>query len=158
VINSVPETQSWKFTRFYGNPNESLSLLNYLESFNPLPWLCAGDFNKVLEENEKWGGRRKALRQMREFHKVVEQCQLQDLGFSGPRFTWHNGREEDGFTQERPDRAFGNMEWYEIFTKAHVEVLVARCSDHAPLSINCSTMRRKGRRKPHVSVKKPGAG
>jgi hypothetical protein len=152
VINLVPKTQSWKFTGFYGNPDaskrrESWSLLNYLKSFNPSPWLCVGDFNDILEENEKWEGRRKALRQMREFQRVVEQCNLQDLGFLGPRFTWHNGREEDGFTQERLDRAFGNMEWCEIFTKAHVEVLVARSSDHAPLCIDCSTVRRHGRRR-----------
>ncbi|XP_059436514.1 uncharacterized protein LOC132169501 [Corylus avellana] len=152
VFNSVSGTQAWKFTGFYGNPNaskrqESWSLLNYLQSFAPTPWLCAGDFNEILEDSEKWGGRRKALRQMQDFQQVVEQCNLQDLGFSGPKFTWHNGREAEDFTQERLDRAFGNMEWCDFFNNVQVKVLVARSSDHAPLLIECSTGRRTGRKK-----------
>jgi hypothetical protein len=77
-----------------------------------------------------------------------ESLSIAGFGVLGPRFTWHNGREKKGYTQERLDRPYGNLEWCNIFTKAHVEVLVARSSDHAPLFIDCSTMRREGRRKP----------
>ena len=108
-----------------------------------------GDFNEILEETEKWSGRRKALRQMRDFQEIVEYYQLQDLGFTIPRFTWQNRRDEDSFTQERLDRAFDNTNWCGLYQKAHVEVMVACRSDHAPLCISCSSLRGGVRKKSH---------
>jgi exonuclease III len=157
-INAVVQldgvAQAWKFTGFYGHPDtskrrESWSLLKYLHQLSPSSWLCAGDFNEILEETEKWGGRRKALRQMRDFQEVVDFCHFQDLGFTGPRFTWQNGRDEDSFTQERLDRAFGNSDWCGLFPNAHVEVVVARNSDHAPICVSCYSSRRRARNYVH---------
>jgi exonuclease III len=51
----------WKFTGFYGHPDaskrgEAWNLLKLLRDFSPHPWMCAGDFNEILEESEKFGG------------------------------------------------------------------------------------------------------
>jgi exonuclease III len=48
----------WKFTRFYGHPetpkrHEAWALLKYLARFDPLPWLCIGDFNEIVNGTEK---------------------------------------------------------------------------------------------------------
>jgi hypothetical protein len=52
---------SWQLSRLYGEPNldkkditwRALHVLNS----RPVPWLCMGDFNEVLFQYEKQGGR-----------------------------------------------------------------------------------------------------
>lgn len=44
----------WRFTGFYGEVRRELrfqswELLRLLKSKSDLPWLCAGDFNEVLQ-------------------------------------------------------------------------------------------------------------
>jgi hypothetical protein len=61
VICTQPNSIPWKFTGFYGQPDvarrrETWSLLKILAQFNPLPWVCVGDFNEILTPSEKWGG------------------------------------------------------------------------------------------------------
>jgi hypothetical protein len=51
----------WKFTVFYGHPDaskchEAWSLLQHVANLEPLPWLCLGDFNEILDNEEKCGG------------------------------------------------------------------------------------------------------
>jgi exonuclease III len=48
----------WKLTCFYGHPvtakrHESWSLLEHLKTFQPHPWMCVGDFNEILIQEEK---------------------------------------------------------------------------------------------------------
>ncbi|KAK3195440.1 hypothetical protein Dsin_026750 [Dipteronia sinensis] len=55
---------TWRFTGFYGHPEVSQrhhawTLLRRLHSRSDLPWLCAGDFNEILEDSEKQGGIRR---------------------------------------------------------------------------------------------------
>jgi hypothetical protein len=53
-INDVP----WKFIGFYGHPvpakrHITWSLLQILAQFNPLSWVCIGDFYEILTSSEK---------------------------------------------------------------------------------------------------------
>jgi hypothetical protein len=53
VVNGGTEIK-WKFTGFYGHPDtnkrkEAWDLLRHLSHFQPLPWLCIGDFNEILD-------------------------------------------------------------------------------------------------------------
>ncbi|KAK4279410.1 hypothetical protein QN277_011196 [Acacia crassicarpa] len=50
-------------------------------------WLCMGDFNDILAQDEKCGGLPKAWRKILNFKCFVEDCELEDLGFNGPCFT-----------------------------------------------------------------------
>ncbi|KAK2650221.1 hypothetical protein Ddye_017710 [Dipteronia dyeriana] len=43
---------------------------------------------------------------MRNFRETLEECDLTDLGHTGPFFTWCNRRDRDGQIQERLDRYF----------------------------------------------------
>ena len=49
----------WRFTRFYGhlgtNRSETWRLLRELNNRPTLPWLCMGDFNELLDADEKRG-------------------------------------------------------------------------------------------------------
>lgn len=57
---------------------------------NPLPWLCAGDFNEILFHHEKEGGVPKNQACLDRFKEALEDCDLHDLGFAGDVFTWRN--------------------------------------------------------------------
>ncbi|XP_012852582.1 PREDICTED: uncharacterized protein LOC105972190 [Erythranthe guttata] len=51
---------TWRFTGFYGNPNEQLryqswSLLRQLATLSNEEWICAGNFNAMLSISEKAG-------------------------------------------------------------------------------------------------------
>jgi len=140
IISDEDGRPGWKFTGFYGFPNaarrwESWELLRFLKSFQPSAWLCAGDFNEILDQSEKQGAVLRRSSQIDQFRRALEDCELSDLGFSGPRYTWCNNRRDDNFILERLDRAIANMEWCSRFNFVRVQVLEAICSDHNPILI-----------------------
>lgn len=90
----------WKFTGFYGHPDsarrwESWALLQHLETLQPLPWLCAGDFNEILDNTDEEEANIRRESQINGFRTALEDCQLCDLGYTGSRFTWSNKRTMD---------------------------------------------------------------
>ncbi|KAK4857823.1 hypothetical protein QYF36_006836 [Acer negundo] len=58
--------------------------------------------NMLLEEKEKMKNG------IFQFRQAVEDCNLMDLGFNGPRHTWNNKREGKSNVQERLDRFLTN--------------------------------------------------
>jgi exonuclease III len=143
VIRPSVGENGWKFTGFYGHPvwtkrHESWSLLRHLNDYLPQAWLCVGDFNEITNQTEKVGTTLRREGQMAQFREVLEECSLSDLGFMGSKYTWNNGREDDGFIKERLDRAVANLGWCSLFQKVEVKVLAARMSDHKPLLLSFS--------------------
>ncbi|GLT53039.1 hypothetical protein SLA2020_263360 [Shorea laevis] len=143
VITTIDSVRSWRLTGFYGHPDwasreESWQLLSYLHTFQPHDWLCVGDFNEITDHSEKKGGARRNRRQMEMFRSTLEACQLLDLGFRGPKFTWTNGRGARQFTKERLDRAVATKGWCDLFRDQEVSVLAAQTSDHNPLLVRFS--------------------
>lgn len=55
------------------------------------PWLLLGDYNQVLLDSNKRGGSGRWKSQAFGLWETIEKCQLLELGFSGPAFTWTNG-------------------------------------------------------------------
>jgi len=132
----------WKFIGFYGHSDcarrsESWALLQQLKTLRPLPWLCAGDFNEILDNTNKEEANIRRESQINGFRIALEDCQLCDLGYTGSRFTWSNKRTDGSFTKERLDRAVANMEWFSRFHFVTVRTMVARTSDHCPIQISC---------------------
>jgi hypothetical protein len=131
----------WKLTGFYGHPDsskrsESWDILRFLSSCQPYPWICVGDFNEIVDQEEKEGSLLRRESRMIGFREALEACHLGDLGFIGSQFTWSNRRSDDYFTRERLDRAVANSEWCNIFPRVSVLVLAARTSDHSPLIVS----------------------
>lgn len=67
---------------------------------------------------------------------ALADCDLCDLGFTGPRYTWCNNKTDGNFTQERLDRAVANRDWCSHFQHVEVSVLAATSSDHNPILIS----------------------
>ncbi|KAL5576765.1 hypothetical protein UlMin_018464 [Ulmus minor] len=100
-----------------------------------LPWLIGGDFNEILLENEKEGGRLRPLQQMRDFHDLLIFCGLKDLSFSGEKYTWINKQDESIFIQARLDKYVGDMAWRTLFPRSSISNLSFYHSDHRAIKV-----------------------
>jgi hypothetical protein len=89
-----------------------------------------------VNHSEKKGTVIRPRRQMELFQCALEDTQLHDLGYKGPKFTWNNGRSGGEYTLERLDRAMANSEWCDIWRNAGVEVVTCCSSNHLPLVLS----------------------
>ncbi|XP_027166019.1 uncharacterized protein LOC113765985 [Coffea eugenioides] len=71
-------------------------------------WLLAGDFNDILSNEEKWGGRARDDRSFKDFNSFIEHNSLVDLGF-----TDHSMLLIDNWprVEKRKSRFFFNKIW-----------------------------------------------
>jgi hypothetical protein len=83
----------WRATGIYGyptNPNKYLTckLINDLSLTNNNPnWLVFGDFNIIINSDEKSGGCPMDYNTTSSLRNTMDLCNLADLGFSGPKYT-----------------------------------------------------------------------
>ncbi|KAL9660439.1 hypothetical protein QQ045_025254 [Rhodiola kirilowii] len=85
----------FRVTLFYETPRLSLrtrswDLLRQLSKLSILPWCIMGDFNEILNYSDM---SKNALRRNKftlQFRKVVEDCDLTELGYQGNKFTYSN--------------------------------------------------------------------
>lgn len=133
--------RSWRFTGFYGHPDQSQrthswTLLRRLAGMVDLLWVCMGDFNEVMADSEKFGGLKKKWQAIAEFREAVADSNLEDMGFSGPIFTWSNKRGGTSTILERLDRGLFNDQWKSMFQHFTIRHLDFWGSDHRPLLLD----------------------
>lgn len=146
ILNSKTSVEEWRFTGFYGESRRELrhrswDLMKFLQNQSNLPWICAGDFNEVLEATEQFGGLVRPERQMEGFREAVAVCGFTDLGFIGLPYTWDNRQEGDRNVKVRLDRVFANDVISMVFDEIKVWHIQTAESDHCGLLLEC---RRKG--------------
>ena len=134
---------AWRFIGFYGSPtvagkSVAWDLLRVLRGHHNLPWICGGDFNELLQGEEKWGRVARPESQMKEFRKVIDECEFVDLGFVGSPFTWWNKQNGIARVVECLDRCLATAEWLLKFPNNRVTHLRAVFSDHRPLWVELS--------------------
>ena len=116
-----------------------------------LPWLCAGDFNEVLEahEHEQFGGQDRPERQMDGFRDAVHTCGLTDLGYIGLPYTWDNRQQGSHNVKVRLDRGLACAGFLNLFRTVRVWHVQTTESDHCSLVVECvkGSQRRRGRRR-----------
>ncbi|CAM9002471.1 unnamed protein product [Rhodiola kirilowii] len=130
-----------RITLFYGAPAvgnrwRSWELLRRLRSLSSLPWLVIGDFNEVVTDKEVWGCGGRSNWQMENFRRVLEDCDLSDLGFRGYPFTFSNRRKSSSEMKARLDRAVGDGLWRQRFTDVHVHHFNIHVSDHCIVMVD----------------------
>jgi hypothetical protein len=100
------------------------------------PWICCGDFNEVLSQDEHYGSNDRSETQIRLFQECLDDCALSDMGFSGPMFTWTNKQNNDRNVRVRLDWAVANGLFTQIFDDCMVENVITTTSDHYAVSIS----------------------
>lgn len=139
-ITSSVDRMERKFMGFYGHPkahkrHEAWNLLRHLKLMMPTPWICVEDFNEILDLSKKYGGHGHQRHLMEAFQNTFEFCELFELDYRGPRFTWTNGREGLDFTKEKLDRVVANREWCCLYPRVDVLKEVQLHFDHSSMSI-----------------------
>jgi hypothetical protein len=66
------------------------------------------------------GGNRPSNSRIREFRNCLNACNMIDLGFSGPKYTWSNCHDMNSLIMERLDRVLANPDWRILFPEASV--------------------------------------
>lgn len=152
VVDPSSDEVRWRFTGFYGEPrremrHRSWELLSYLNAQSDAPWLCAGDFNEVLDAGEQFGGLLRPERQMEGFREAVAECGFMDLGFVGLPYTWDNRQPGIRNVKVRLDRALANAAFAARFKEMKVTHLQTTESDHCGLLIEFRRDRRGSARR-----------
>ena len=112
--------------------------LRFLKAQWKGPWVCIGDFNEVLSNDEHMGPTDRGETQMRLFRDCLEDCQLVDLGFCGPKYTWNNKQHGDSNIRVRLDRAVANGHFLQLFDDTQVENIITTSSDHFAVHLSLS--------------------
>ncbi|KAG8482208.1 hypothetical protein CXB51_026860 [Gossypium anomalum] len=126
---------SFHFTGFYENADlnkrqSSWDILRKVGETIRENWIIGGDFNAILDNAEKEGGRRKPTALIDDFRPVVDDLSLVDLKTDNGWFTWANNREGDAFVKERLDRFFISDNNLECFPFMATKVIRQSASDH----------------------------
>jgi hypothetical protein len=99
-------------------------------------WICCGDFNEVLSQDEHVGPRDRTEGQIAAFRDCLQDCGFSDLGFEGPKFTWTNRQDADQHVKVRLDRAVANGDFMHRFEDCTVENVITTSSDHYAIAIS----------------------
>ncbi|XP_074298837.1 uncharacterized protein LOC141629791 [Silene latifolia] len=115
VMNKVT-LQQFYFTVVYAfngiQERESLWLkLQAISNKQQGPWAIGGDFNCVLQANERLGGSFNSAA-ADPFHNCLDVCQVMDIQASRAFFTWNNKQPPETRIYSRMDRFFVNQEWF----------------------------------------------
>ncbi|OIT33861.1 hypothetical protein A4A49_52065 [Nicotiana attenuata] len=114
-------------------PKERRELWSSLELTNLQvngPWCIGGDFNVILDPDEKKGGRPHRMNKSLEFSTCIDNCGMMDLDFVGPKYTWCSNWEARRRIWKRLDRVFINDEWIGSY--------------HRPILIQCHDTNQQG--------------
>ncbi|GLT87976.1 hypothetical protein SLE2022_060240 [Rubroshorea leprosula] len=133
-------SNSWFLSSIYGRPTFEIrtELWQELGSMSRVissPWMIIGDFNDVVDQSEKFGGGSISQTRVCAYLNCMNDCNMQDLGYVGSKFTWVNMRFNGGLIRERLDRAWANPDWRICFPQAFLLHLPRFNSDHHPVML-----------------------
>lgn len=89
--------------------------------------MVIGDFNDLVSQMEKKGGRHHPGSLQHGFADTLDQCGLFDLDMHGYAFTWERGRGKANWIEERLDQAVTSNSWRLLFGNARLENINTIC-------------------------------
>ncbi|XP_015169175.1 uncharacterized protein [Solanum tuberosum] len=89
----------------------------------------------IITYEEKLGGRPHRIEESLDFIQYLNDCGLQDTGFSGSKYTWCDNRDPPATIWKKLDRLVHNSQWFGVFNATSVTHLSRTCSDHSPLLV-----------------------
>ncbi|KAL5715084.1 hypothetical protein ACHQM5_016962 [Ranunculus cassubicifolius] len=125
MVSFVHASSQYNFRRQLWSTLESLQVAG--------PWLIAGDFNCVMNADEKKGGRSPLRIAVEEFYNWSSRCQLLEPPHSGMKCTWCNNRKGSARIVAHLDRMFVNYHWSTKFLGWSYKILQRHASDHSPM-------------------------
>nr|XP_027088662.1 uncharacterized protein LOC113710011 [Coffea arabica] len=103
------------------------------------PWFLVGDFNVILNAEEKWGSLPFRQADRVELAQFMSLAEVGDAGFSGSRYIWCNNRQGLARVWKRLDRFLLNSAAMRMENAFIVQHMGRDPSDHAPLLLSAVT-------------------
>jgi len=129
------ENKTWTLTGVYGPQSDAEKLL-FLEEITDLrthclpAWLILGDFNLILNAQEK-NNARLNLPMINRFRSTIDNLELARIELRGRKYTWCNDQQTP--TMTRIDHFFASTEWLDSFPRTDLCALASLGSDHSAL-------------------------
>ncbi|KAI0499520.1 hypothetical protein KFK09_017724 [Dendrobium nobile] len=115
-------------------------------SNSDIPSIVGGEFNCILSQEDKKGGRRfKTNQGSLDMLKFMNENDYHEVSFVGPRYTWCNNKSGGGRILERLDRCMLNTLALNKIQITVVKHLARVSSDHCPIVLKMFEMHCKGR-------------
>jgi len=104
------------------------------ELFQDTAWLVSGDFNAIKDPSDRFGGSNAWIPCFDEFKLCLDQTELEDLRYSGLRFTWSTSVGE-ARKMRKIDRVLVNSKWRMDFSYSEASFLNPGISYHTPMVV-----------------------
>ncbi|GER50778.1 ferrochelatase-2 [Striga asiatica] len=133
--------------------------LNYAKDNWGSKWVIAGDWNDILCEGEKNGGRLRPEASFWGFRTCLANFGGQEIYMEGYPFTWGNNRPAKGYIEEKLDRMVASLHWLQSYPEAKVINIFRSASDHNLLLLHTGTPQENKKRQFCFDkrwLKKPG--
>ncbi|XP_028554743.1 uncharacterized protein LOC114580663 [Dendrobium catenatum] len=135
---NVFNKNNWLVAAVYGSTNaiERKIIWESLEKHcsNEMPMVVGGDFNCVLSQEDKRGGKKFILSQGAiDMKNFLINNDLHEVEAYGPKFTWCNNKMGGARILEKLDRCFINSIALNCIHIARVKHLARIASDHCPI-------------------------
>uniref|UniRef100_A0A803PRU1 Reverse transcriptase domain-containing protein n=1 Tax=Cannabis sativa TaxID=3483 RepID=A0A803PRU1_CANSA len=108
-------------------------------------WVVLGDFNDILNQEERVGDRVKD-QQSHLFKDCVNDCQLEDIRSSGKFFTWCNKQQGRDRIYSKIDRILANLKWFDLFPGAEAIFMNEGMFDHSPALLTFHQLSQMGKK------------
>lgn len=112
MVNSVKSDLKFILCNIYGPVNTFeknivwKEISNCLVNFQNIPIILGGDFNTILNLNEKTGGILRTSQAIKEFKEWYSDLNLTNIPCGNGIYTWNNRRKYFSYIAEKLDRFF----------------------------------------------------
>ncbi|XP_074305323.1 uncharacterized protein LOC141640418 [Silene latifolia] len=135
-VSDINSGDVFWYTVVYGSNSDSERLtlweqLNQIKDQCVKPWCICGDFNSVLDYNERLG-REVIWNEIKDFRQCVEYCEVIDIVAHGSFFTWNNKQVPSTRVFSSIDRCLINIEWLQMFPDSSAYFMNEGTFDHCP--------------------------
>ncbi|XP_020254154.1 uncharacterized protein LOC109831229 [Asparagus officinalis] len=110
------------------------------------PLVGWGDFNTILNSEEKLGGAQVTEADTTDFQNFINLSHLAHLKATGCFYSWSNKQEAETRIWSILDRILVNEDWIQKYTSSQVDFLMPSCSDHSPALITICEDKFEGKR------------
>ncbi|XP_075086066.1 uncharacterized protein LOC142168811 [Nicotiana tabacum] len=109
------------------------------------PWMVVGDFNSVLNTEDRIGGNEVTWAEVVDFYNCIVECGLMELPAQENRYTWSDKHEEHRIFS-KIDWIFINEQWFDTMPECNTRFLREGIGDHCPAKVTFVKERQRSRR------------
>ena len=107
--------------------------------FASSPWVLMGDFNAILKLSDRSEGDMNWYGHHHEFSNCIQDTELIQVPFIGPKFSWHNGQQGRHTILKKLDWIFCNPSFLSTWPATHSKFLPRDLSDHSAMIMDLNT-------------------